>query len=217
MRIRVPLAAPVVAALCFIPGYAMPAHAAVAEGADPAVVALRSPVAANAADARREPFRFEIKNNGPSTALNLTVEVDFAKADAGKISFIAPGGCANANRKVTCRLEPLVGNESMEFTLPVHGRGDRGPAGTLAVHVQSATADPRPENNAVRLPLEVGRPSFALVAVAFEVYGDKAKPPAELGPVPAGGRATLEWFLVNPSDRARKGIAYMITLPEHVT
>jgi hypothetical protein len=49
------------------------------------------------------------------------------------------------------------------------------------------------------------------------VYADDTEPPIEAWPVPAGGEASLDWFVVNTLDRPRRGLVYTIQLPERVS
>jgi hypothetical protein len=212
MKVRTIAAAAAVTTIVLAPG---PVLANAADQADLSVVALSTTIAANEAEARRAPFRFSITNNGPDTADNVVVEIDFGKLDARKVGYEAP--CATEGQKVVCRMESFPGGTGMEFTFPVYARVGQGAAGAVTVRARSATADPRPENNAVQVAAEVGAKRYELVAVAFEVYADDTEPPIEAWPVPAGGSATLDWFLVNTSDRPRKGLVYAIQLPERVS
>lgn len=193
-----------------------PALADPGDSADLAVQALGTHVAADEADARRNPFRFTVTNNGPDTAKDVVLEFDFAQLDQSKVGYVGP--CAPAaKQKATCRIGPLAGHASLELTVPIYARGGQGPAGTLTATVRASTADPSKGNNAARVPVETGVRRFDLVAVAFDVYADDAEPPPEPVPIPAGGSATLDWFVVNASDRPRKGLVYSIQLPERVT
>jgi len=183
------------------------------DSADLVVQAVGTHVAANEADARRNPFRFTVTNNGPDTAQDVVLEFDFAQLDQSKVGYVGP--CAPAGKqKAVCRIGPLAGHAGLELTVPIFTRGGQGPAGTLTATVRASTADPSKGNNAARVPVESGVRRFDLVAVAFDVYADDAEPPV---PVPAGGSATLDWFVVNASDRPRKGLVYSIQLPERVT
>ena len=212
MKVRTITTLAAVVALAAVP---VPARAEPSDNADLSVVAISTNVAANEADAKRAPFRFQITNHGPDTADAVVIEVDFGKLDTTKVGYLAP--CDGNGPKVSCAMESFPGGTGVEFTFPIYARGATGAAGSVTVSARSTSTDPRKGNNAVAVPVQIGAKRYDLVAVASDVYADDTEPPIETWPVPAGSEATLDWFVVDTADRARKGLVYTIQLPERVS
>ncbi len=192
-----------------------PAYAS--DQADLALVPSSTQIAKSKETAVIKPFKVTVVNQGPSTAKDVTVTIDYRQLDTRRVAWLPLDDCAQKSRKIyVCRLGqlPLADGQDdipagarTEFGLPIWSVGPKGDAATFSVSVTSATADPATADNTVEVPVRVVGRGYDLTTWANDVHVPVAAGSAAPGPVP------LEWLVYNAGSRRAVGLTYVLNLP----
>lgn len=163
-----------------------------------------------------------LSNAGPNAASEILVTIDVSGLDLNKVEFVGEDCGGVENGKVLC--SPTSGTlaagaeQDWEFPL-VKKAGATGEAGPITVTVEHPGTDPEPANNSATADVVVSDESGAdLLVWAPDVYQwDDTEKFFTTTPIAPGGESRVYVEVFNYGDKDAKGLAFKVSLPEHVT
>lgn len=154
-------------------------------------------------------LRFDVRNDGPAVADNVTIVADVAEL-SNDVDIAVPGYCKinDAQTKATCVLGnmPVIADKIIDFRLVPRNVGRPGSLGKLTMSISSDTTDPNKDNNTDTVEVSVADRGVDLAAFADNI-----------GPVKPGRTAVLDFGVVNFGSKAVNGVTVKVTLPQYVS
>jgi len=163
-----------------------------------------------------------LSNAGPSTAGHILVAIDVSQLDMSKVEWTddSCGEPEDDTYLCTPTSGTLASGATQDWWFPLTKKaGATGPAGTITVSVKHGGTDPNPKNDTATAKVVVSEESGADILVwAPDVYQwDEEAGFFSSEPIEPGGESRVYVEVLNAGDRAAKGLAFKVSLPEHVT
>ncbi|GAA1845265.1 LPXTG cell wall anchor domain-containing protein [Asanoa iriomotensis] len=163
-----------------------------------------------------------LSNAGPNDAHGITVTIDISALDTEKIDFI-DGECDDpVEGKVLCGIDgdTIEAGAEYDWDFPIVKKdGATGDAGEITVTIEHEGTDPNEKNNTASAKVVLSEESGADLRVySPDVYTwDEAAKSYTDEPVAPGASSRVFAEVLNMGDMTAKGLAFKVSLPEHVT
>ncbi|MDG4821617.1 LPXTG cell wall anchor domain-containing protein [Asanoa sp. WMMD1127] len=219
LRNRALLRAGVAAAAAVAASTAFAAPALADDTADLGIKLEGTTIAANA---QGKFAAVSLSNAGPSDARGILVTIDVSKLDTTKVELVG-GACGEPeNGKILCGLvsDTITAGAEYDWDFPlVKKDGATGKAGTVTVTIEHDGTDENSKNNSATADVVVSEDSGADLRVwSPDVYGfDPETKGYTEEPVAPGGESRVYAEVLNLGDMTAKGLAFKVSLPQHVT